>query len=44
MADQDMSAQLIRLRDAGVDTIITYMVDREATQLLRSMERLGYKP
>ncbi|RTL72853.1 MAG: ABC transporter substrate-binding protein [Hyphomicrobiales bacterium] len=44
IADQDMSAQLIRLRDAGVDTIITYMVDREATQLLRSMERLGYKP
>ncbi len=44
IADQDMSAQLIRLRDAGADTIITYMVDREATQILRSMERLGYKP
>lgn len=44
IADQDMSAQLIRLRDAGVDTIITYMVDREATQILRSMERLGYRP
>lgn len=44
IADQDMSAQLIRLRDAGADTLITYMVDREATQVLRSMERLGYKP
>jgi branched-chain amino acid transport system substrate-binding protein len=44
IADQDMSAQLIRMRDAGVDTIITYVVDREANQILRSMERLGYKP
>jgi len=44
IADQDMSAQLIRLRDAGADTVITYMVDREANQILRSMERLGYRP
>lgn len=44
IADQDMSAQLIRLRDAGADTLITYMVDREANQILRSMERLGYRP
>ena len=44
IADQDMSAQLIRLRDAGVDTIIFYGVDREATNMLRSMDRLGYKP
>lgn len=44
IADQDMSAQLIRMRDAGVDTIILYAVDREATNLVRSMDRLGYKP
>jgi branched-chain amino acid transport system substrate-binding protein len=44
IADQDMSAQLIRLRDAGADTLLMYVVDREATQILRSMERLGYKP
>lgn len=44
IADTDMSAQLIRLRDAGVDTIIFYGVDREATNLLRSMDRLGYRP
>ncbi len=44
IADQDMSAQLIRLRDAGADTLIMYVVDREANQILRSMERLGYKP
>lgn len=44
IADQDMSAQLIRLRDAGADTLIMYVVDREANQILRSMERLGYRP
>jgi branched-chain amino acid transport system substrate-binding protein len=44
IADQDMSAQLIRMRDAGVDTIILYAVDREATNLVRSMDRLGYRP
>jgi branched-chain amino acid transport system substrate-binding protein len=44
LADQDMSPQLIRLRDAGADTLIYYGVDREATQILRSGERIGYKP
>jgi branched-chain amino acid transport system substrate-binding protein len=42
--DQDLSAQLIRLRDAGADTLILYIVDPEAHALLRSMERIGYKP
>jgi branched-chain amino acid transport system substrate-binding protein len=42
--DQDLSAQLIRLRDAGADTLILYIVDPEAQALLRSMERIGYKP
>lgn len=44
VADQDMSAQLIRLRDAGVDAIVFYGVDREATNLVRSMDRIGYRP
>jgi branched-chain amino acid transport system substrate-binding protein len=44
LADQDMSAQLIRLRDAGVDTLIFYSVDREANAVLKSMDRIGYKP
>lgn len=44
IADQDMSAQLIRLRDAGADTLILYTVDRETNALLRSMERIGYRP
>lgn len=44
IGDQDMSAQLIRLRDAGADTLIFYTVDRETNAILRSMERLGYRP
>ncbi len=44
IADQDMSAQLIRLRDAGADTLIFYGVDREANAILKSMERIGYRP
>jgi branched-chain amino acid transport system substrate-binding protein len=42
--DRDMTAQLIRLRDAGADTIILYSRDLEANQILRSMDRIGYKP
>jgi branched-chain amino acid transport system substrate-binding protein len=44
IADTDMSAQLIRLRDAGIDTLVLYAVDRETTNILRSMDRLGYRP
>ncbi|WP_144183329.1 ABC transporter substrate-binding protein [Elioraea rosea] len=44
IGDQDMSAQMIRLRDAGVDTILFYGVDREATNMVRSMDRIGWKP
>jgi branched-chain amino acid transport system substrate-binding protein len=42
--DRDMTAQLIRLRDSGADTIILYSRDLEANQILRSMDRIGYKP
>ena len=44
IADTDMSAQLIRLRDAGADTLMFYTVDRETDAILRSMDRIGYKP
>jgi branched-chain amino acid transport system substrate-binding protein len=44
IADTDMTAQLTRMRDAGVDTVIFYGVDREAANIVRSMDRLGYKP
>lgn len=40
--DRDMTAQLIRLRDAKVDTIILYSRDLEANQILRSMQRINY--
>lgn len=42
--DRDMTAQMIRLRDAGADTIILYSRDLEANQILRSMQRINYKP
>jgi branched-chain amino acid transport system substrate-binding protein len=44
IGDQDMSAQMIRLRDAGADTLIFWTVDRETDAVLRSMDRIGYKP
>lgn len=44
LKDQDLSAQLIRLRDGGADTIIYYGVDPEGQAMLRSMERIGYRP
>ena len=44
IGDQDMSAQLIRLRDAGADALIFYTVDRETNAILKSMERIGYRP
>jgi branched-chain amino acid transport system substrate-binding protein len=42
--DQDLSAQLIRLRDAGADTLIYWGVDPEAQAMLRSLDRIGWKP
>jgi branched-chain amino acid transport system substrate-binding protein len=44
LKDQDLSAQLIRLRDAGADTLIYWGVDPEAQAMLRSMDRIGWKP
>jgi branched-chain amino acid transport system substrate-binding protein len=44
IGDQDMSAQAIRLRDAGVDTVVLWGVDRESANMLRSMDRIGWKP
>lgn len=42
--DQDMSAQAIRARDAGADTAIFWALDREGNQLLRSFDKVGFKP
>jgi len=42
--DQDMSAQVMRIRDAGADTVILWGLDREGNQILRSMDKVGFKP
>ena len=42
--DQDMSAQVIRIRDAGADTLLIWGLDREGNQILRSLDKIGYKP
>jgi branched-chain amino acid transport system substrate-binding protein len=42
--DQDMSAQVIRARDAGADVVLFWALDREGNQILRSMDKVGWKP
>lgn len=42
--DADMTPQLGRLRDAGVDTIILYSIDREANQIVRGLNKIGWSP
>lgn len=42
--DQDMSPQAMRARDAGADVALFWALDREGNQLLRSMDKVGYKP
>lgn len=43
-ADQDMTPQLLRVREAGADTVLLWGLDREGNQVLRSMDKLSYKP
>jgi branched-chain amino acid transport system substrate-binding protein len=42
--DQDMTPQLMRARAAGAEAIVLFGLDREANQILRSMDKLNYKP
>lgn len=42
--DQDMTPQLIRIRDAGADAVLLWGLDREGNQVLRSMDKLNFKP
>jgi branched-chain amino acid transport system substrate-binding protein len=44
IGDTDMTAQLMRLRDAGAEALVFYGVDGETDAILRSMERLRYRP
>ena len=42
--DTDMTPQLIRLRDAGAEALIMWGLDREGNQILRSLQKIGWKP
>lgn len=42
--DQDMTPQVIRARDAGADVVLLWALDREGNQIVRSMDKVGYKP
>jgi branched-chain amino acid transport system substrate-binding protein len=42
--DQDMSAQVLRIKDAGADTVLFWCLDREGNQILRSMDKVGFHP
>jgi branched-chain amino acid transport system substrate-binding protein len=42
--DQDMSAQVIRVRDSGADTLLIWGLDREGNQILRNLDKIAYKP
>jgi branched-chain amino acid transport system substrate-binding protein len=43
-ADQDMTPQVIRARDAGADLVLLWALDREGNQIVRSMDKVGWKP
>lgn len=42
--DQDMTPQVIRARDAGADLVLLWGLDREGNQIVRSMDKVGFKP
>lgn len=42
--DQDMSAQVIRIKEAGADTVLVWGLDREGNQILRSLDKIKYQP
>jgi branched-chain amino acid transport system substrate-binding protein len=42
--DQDMTPQVMRARDAGADLVLLWGLDREGNQLVRSMDKVGWKP
>ena len=41
--DQDMTPQVMRARDAGADVVLLWALDREGNQIVRSMDKVGYK-
>ncbi len=39
-----MTAQVIRIRESGADTLLIWGLDREGNQIMRSLDKVGYKP
>jgi branched-chain amino acid transport system substrate-binding protein len=44
VSDTDMTSQLIKMRDAGVDCLLVWAQANPTAQLMRSMDKLGYYP
>jgi branched-chain amino acid transport system substrate-binding protein len=42
--DKDMTPQLIRLREKGADCLVGYYLDPEGAQMVKSMDKINYKP
>ena len=42
--DTDMTPQLIRLRDAGAESLVMWGLDREGNQIMRSLQKIGWNP
>ena len=42
--DTDMTPQLIRLRDAGAESLVMWGLDREGNQIMRSLQKIGWDP
>ncbi|GAX89576.1 ABC transporter substrate-binding protein [Effusibacillus lacus] len=42
--DTDMTSQLTKLKNAGVDTVIVYGLADTMAQILKSADKIGYKP
>jgi len=43
VGDTDMTAQLAKLKEANVDCLISFALAPEAVQILKSMDKLGYR-
>jgi len=42
--DVDMTPQLLRVKNAGADSVIIWALDREGNQILRGMDKISYRP
>ena len=42
--DTDMTPQLMRLRDAGAESLVMWGLDREGNQIMRSLQKIGWNP